>query len=246
MTVPPGRLLEWDSAFFGIRTARSTLSSIGATELGSLINWCEQEQISWLQVLVDSGESEAMRQLEASGFAMVDIRVTMEGPRVLGAREVGGGGEIEVRCFEVDDLDPMLALAARAFGNSRFFRDPWLPKTKAEALYQEWFRKSCSGELADMVLVASKAGAPIGFVTGRTIPQTREGQIGLLAVRSDAKGSRAGTILVREVLQDLHSRGAASFRVVTQGQNVAAIRLYERCGFRVESVCLWYHKWFDL
>ena len=38
--------------------------------------------------------------------------------------------------------------------------------------------------------------------------------------------------------------GAKKIRVVTQGTNVAALKLYEKAGFRVCDVKIWFHRWF--
>ena len=38
--------------------------------------------------------------------------------------------------------------------------------------------------------------------------------------------------------------GVRDVQVVTQGRNRAALRLYQRCGFVIEAVELWYHRWF--
>jgi RimJ/RimL family protein N-acetyltransferase len=40
-------------------------------------------------------------------------------------------------------------------------------------------------------------------------------------------------------------KGAGRITVVTQGRNVAALRLFERCGFLVESSEVWLHKWYE-
>ena len=38
--------------------------------------------------------------------------------------------------------------------------------------------------------------------------------------------------------------GAKKIRVATQGTNVAALKLYEKAGFRVCDVKIWFHRWF--
>jgi ribosomal protein S18 acetylase RimI-like enzyme len=40
-------------------------------------------------------------------------------------------------------------------------------------------------------------------------------------------------------------QGAKKIRVATQGANVAALKLYEKAGFRVCDVKIWFHKWFS-
>ena len=51
--------------------------------------------------------------------------------------------------------------------------------------------------------------------------------------------------MLRAALLWFQERGAKSVRVVTQGDNTGAIRLYESAGFRTREVLLWYHKWFS-
>ena len=38
---------------------------------------------------------------------------------------------------------------------------------------------------------------------------------------------------------------AEKIRVVTQGRNVAAQRLYQKCGFASSSMEIWFHRWFS-
>jgi RimJ/RimL family protein N-acetyltransferase len=47
-----------------------------------------------------------------------------------------------------------------------------------------------------------------------------------------------------EALQWFADQGMDSMEVVTQGRNVAAQRLYQKCGFATKEVQLWYHHWF--
>jgi GNAT superfamily N-acetyltransferase len=75
--------------------------------------------------------------------------------------------------------------------------------------------------------------------------QPDRGQIGLLAVAPEARGTGAGTRLIQQALSWAQSRGASSVITVTQGDNLSAVRAYERCGFVAERMHLWYHRWFD-
>ena len=50
--------------------------------------------------------------------------------------------------------------------------------------------------------------------------------------------------LIAAALDWCEAEGAEEVAVVTQGRNVAAQRLYQRCGFVTQRLELWYHKWF--
>jgi ribosomal protein S18 acetylase RimI-like enzyme len=93
-----------------------------------------------------------------------------------------------------------------------------------------------------MVLVAEVDGAAAGYITlDYTSPS--DSRIGLFAVGPAARGRGVGQQLVRCGLEWLHSQGAQHCRVVTQGRNRGALRLYQKAGFRLEDLKLWYHLW---
>lgn len=132
------------------------------------------------------------------------------------------------------------ALAIASGVHSRYAIDPGLPPERFEAMYRIWLRRSLLGELADAVLLAGTPEAPRGLVTvsQRGGP---EAEIGLLAVASTARRAGLGAALVRAAQGWARARGCARLRVVTQGANEGACRLYLRCGFGLERQELWFH-----
>jgi dTDP-4-amino-4,6-dideoxy-D-galactose acyltransferase len=54
-----------------------------------------------------------------------------------------------------------------------------------------------------------------------------------------------GRALVVNAIRWFSGQGVDSVSVVTQGRNVRAQRLYQRCGFTTRSVELWFHRWFS-
>jgi dTDP-4-amino-4,6-dideoxy-D-galactose acyltransferase len=40
------------------------------------------------------------------------------------------------------------------------------------------------------------------------------------------------------------AQGVTEVTVVTQGRNIEAQRLYQKCGFLSRAIYYWYHKWF--
>jgi len=110
-------------------------------------------------------------------------------------------------------------------------------RARADALYETWIDKSCSGSAA-AVLVADVDGAPAGYVTCDA-----DGRIGLFAVAEHARNRGVGAALVASALRWFAAQGVDEVRVATQGRNVAAQQLYQAAGFRTEALKLWYHRW---
>jgi ribosomal protein S18 acetylase RimI-like enzyme len=64
-------------------------------------------------------------------------------------------------------------------------------------------------------------------------------------VASESRGRGAGGRLLAAADGRATARGAARLSVVTQGHNVEALRIYEKHGFRIEGLNLFYHVWLD-
>jgi dTDP-4-amino-4,6-dideoxy-D-galactose acyltransferase len=157
----------------------------------------------------------------ADGIAGVCVREYPEGPASPESRD--------------------LALAAGE--HSRFRTDPDVPEERFVGLYTTWIERSARRELADVVLVAEDAGDRqlLGMVT--VAAAGGSGEIGLIAVAASARGRGIARLLLAAARRWMTGHGCSRATVVTQLANVAACRLYERCGYHLTDVRDFYHFW---
>jgi dTDP-4-amino-4,6-dideoxy-D-galactose acyltransferase len=236
------QFLDWDSDFFGRRIARVTTNSLTVDSVQSILVWCRARQIDCLYFLCNADDGNTVRLAEDNGFRFVDIRMTLE-RQVDGVRPVQGAAcEAIIRACAAGDIPALRSIAGATHRDSRFYNDPNFPGELCDALYATWIEKSCRG-YADTVLVVELDGQPVGYVSCHLHTGSR-GQIGLIGVGGGSQGKGLGGILVNASLDWCASRQMTRVTVVTQGRNVKALRLYQKCGFLVQSVQLWYHKWF--
>jgi dTDP-4-amino-4,6-dideoxy-D-galactose acyltransferase len=232
--------LEWDSQFFGRRIARFKGAFLTEPDIDNIRIWCEDNRIDCLYFLANSTDARTSRLAERNNFNLVDIRVTLE--ITLKAKPATSQAGLNVRSALARDI-PMLQTIARAsHRDSRFYYDGNFPGSLCDALYEVWIEKSCRG-WAQTVLVAEDGGEPVGYISCH-LPTPTTGKIGLVGVGQKAQGKGLGKGLVDAALRSFTEQGVESVMVVTQGRNVRAQRLYQRCGFVTRSVELWFHKWF--
>ncbi len=240
--VTPCVALDWDSEFFGVSIARVSDAHLSEETCEQASRWCKSNQVKCLYFLCDVGDSRSSSVAEANGFRLMDVRVQLvrpSAPLLLNQ----SAGQCEVRFAERQDEGALEAIARSSHTHSRFFHDShFLPK-KSEALYETWIRKSCRG-WADTVGVAMVDGHPAGYVTCH-LEKAGGGKIGLLAVAEAAQGQGVGRSLVGWALEWFASRTSGTISVVTQARNKAGLRLYQKCGFSVQEMSLWFHRWFS-
>jgi dTDP-4-amino-4,6-dideoxy-D-galactose acyltransferase len=230
------RLLEWDSEFFGRRIGRVYDAQSDPDSARRAVAWAGENAVECLYLLVDAADTAAIRSAEDAGFRFVDIRVTL-------ARAVEREPPAElaqVRPVRAEDLAVLREIARHSHTDSRFYADPHLPRPLCDSLYETWLVKSCDG-YADAVLVAERGGRPAGYITCTAKEGT--GEIGLVGVDATHRGLGIGNTLVRAALAWFADRAVSRALVVTQGRNVAAQRLYQKCGFLTDTVECWYHWW---
>jgi len=243
-------VLAWDSEFFGCRIGRLGENRLDHALLAEVDAWCRAEAIDGLYFLADSGDPATAALAEAAGFRLVDLRVTLEGPLTPGPSPLpslppGEGGAAGIRQSRIADIPALRRIAAASHHDSRFYADPHFDRGRCDELYATWIEKSCRGEAADFVLVAEHAGEPAGYISCRREGLGEIGLIGLIAVGSAVRGRGLGGALVGAALRRLAERGASRARVVTQGRNARAQRLYQAHGLLTQSIGLWFHRWAD-
>lgn len=231
--------MEWDSRFFGRRIGRVLLASLDDAALAEIEAWRVRESIDCLYFLADSQDTPSTGLAERHGFHLADVRVTLS--RRLNGPYLTRENAPVVRGFRAEDLPALEAIAQTAHTDTRFYADPHFPETDCNHLYATWIRRSCLEEFADHVCVAEWDGRAAGYTTCGLTGNT--GNIGLVGVAESARGQGLGGALVDAALRWFAEQGVRDVSVVTQGRNTAAIRLYERRGFTVQSMQLWYHWW---
>jgi dTDP-4-amino-4,6-dideoxy-D-galactose acyltransferase len=230
------RHLSWDSAFFALRVAQVVGGRLNAHNLPELEAWCQREQVDCLYFLADGPGPAAVA--EAAGFRCTDERLTLE--RRLGPPPAVPQAHA-VRPATPGDSPGLEDIAGEAHRGTRFFNDMRFPRERCVALYRTWIRNSVHGG-ADQVWVCEDAAGLTGYATCHLRPDA-VGEIGLVGVAAWARGHGVGKALVAAATGWLGSQGCRRARVVTQGRNVAARRLYEGAEFAVVASQRWYHRW---
>lgn len=234
--------LEWDSDFFGVRIGRIIVNRLTEETLEEVLMWCKSNAIDCLYFLADMDDARTARLAEEHNFRLVDIRVTLERRINVFPEEEEGSVQNVVRLCIPNDVQALRAIARVSHLDSRFYYDSIFPKSQCDALYETWIEKSCSG-YADAVIVAELSGELVGYVSCHLLDQVK-GQIGLFGIRPDLKERGLGRKLIDESLRWFFRQERKEVMVVTQGRNINAQRLYQKCGFLTQSVQLWYHRWF--
>ena len=236
--------LSWDSQFFGLSIARAVPSRLDAPTRDAMLDWCRSHGIDCLYFLGAPDDTATIQQLDAGGFQLVGVRVTLARSAAAGRGDVGGS----VRQATVRDIPALRDIALSAHRDTRFHADSRFDPARSDELYATWIENSVRG-YADQVLVAERDDTPVGYVTLHAEASDadaagRLARIGLFAVHARYRNQGIGRDLLRSAADTLASAGVTGTSVVTAGRNVAALRLYKSEGFTTIDVALWYHRWF--
>lgn len=234
-------MLTWDSELFGFGVARITRSDPSLQELLRFLDTLRQAGVRLVYWPSSRLVPEHESVLGSFDGRMVDLKTTFV-TDLHDHASLAPNSSFRVDCYGESTASPdLIALAIQAGEHSRFAVDPKIPRTKFVELYTTWIQKSVARTRAADVLVARSGDDIAGMITvGTTGPR---GQIGLVAVDRKWRGRMAGETLIRAALDWFARKGLDAAQVVTQGSNLAAVRLYSKCGFSIERREYYYHFW---
>ncbi len=242
----PCELLPWDTEFFCCRIARVCGDTLRQEQAVQIDDWSRNHHVRGLYFLARADDPISIQTAEQHGFGLVDIRVNLEwlirnsyNPT---RSELPTGSHI--RPFRPGDLAGLQVMARAGHKETRFFSDSHFPRERAEELYSTWITLEAQGRAQTVLVAASSTDQPWGYISCHWNPARREGQIGLVGVSPEVRGKGVGKNLVQDAIIWFRTQGAHKVTVVTQGNNQAAQRLYQQCGFLSRDLQLWYHKWY--
>lgn len=233
------QFLDWDSQFFGIKVANIPTSDLGPPELATVI---EALKIDEYKMAYWAAEQElSCTDAHNLGGILVDLKTTYR-VDLQSIELVAGDVSTSVATYSGRQENSVLeSLAIQAGEYSRFAVDPNFSEEKVSALYRVWMNNAIQGIGTKEILVIREKGEIAGMIT--LGEKEGSGHIGLLAVDQHFRGARLGGKLVRAAQVWFKNHDYHYCQVVTQGKNLAACALYEKCNFAMSSRRYFYHFW---
>lgn len=239
---PICRHLVWDSHFWDFSVGKLEDVLLRGGDEDRVLEWCQANEIRCLYFAAEGSDAETLQRAYRAGFQFVDVRVDLECNAP--AETVNVPADLPVRPAAETDLEALKAIARGAHHDTRFFKDLNFDRSKCPKLYEKWIQRDfeCGKILGFFPNNQAEAG---GYVTlskesGEIV------RIGLIAVAESLRGRGGGRLLLDAAMRAAAGLGAKKILVATQGTNVAALKLYEKAGFRVCDVKIWFHRWFPV
>lgn len=178
--------------------------------------------------------------LENSGFHLISIRSTYS--LLLDSKKITcNNNHVEIRSWSRDNQKINSAqiheLAMNIGVTSRFFKDMDISPDSAIKFYETWINNSFKG-YADHILLAYVNQELAGLLTLKY--EGNIANIDLIGVIPKFQRSGVGTALLANV-KSLLFPDYDSLIVVTEAENIQAIRFYSKHGFILDKIELAYH-----
>lgn len=181
----------------------------------------------------------AIQQFENVGAVLTDVLLTFYCNIKNEFKPASLLNSARVEKANKNDEEELVSISRKAFKSDHFHGDPHLPKSKSDELYAKWISNAIK-QPNTQVLVARDGGEILGFVSCRVEKLSNiysYGVIDLIAVKDEHRGKGLGLALVERALEWFSSY-TRSVYVGTQASNFSALRIYQKCGFKiVKSEC---------
>lgn len=225
--------LTWDSDFFGLRIGRADIRS--SEDSCALVHQKESLKAGFDLVYVFGNQGIGF---SGEGTTLVDRKMVYT---LSECSDVFFDDHVELWDGNKLVTRALLDLALVSGKYSRFKLDSQFPVGSYERLYSRWIEQSVKRVMATEVFCYLVGDTPKGLVTLDLKEDV--GSIGLVAIAEDYQHRGVGTAMMRHVISYAQKHTCKKLSVATQFDNKAACSLYEKVGFKVESMTNVWHWW---
>lgn len=231
--------LDWDTTQLGIKTARINSTTSDITSLLSFAKLQKYQLLYWQTPQSD----EFLKSAEINKGILTDHKITyLIDLNTLDKNQLINEIHHPIEHYTEKHPSPELITLAYESGKySRFQADPNMTESQFKTIYEEWIKNSVNHSIASDVFIIKHSRELLGFAT--VGEKNQRGDIGLLAVNEHARGKNIGTSLIKSAQNYFIEKNFRFSQVVTQQDNIPACKLYEKCGYHIEKVELFFHFW---
>lgn len=231
MVEPNIERLEWDSVFFGYEVGKIQINSQDIINFDVFFEQAKKYKLIYVYSDVT---------LTDSRFKLVDRKVIFY--QKIKKEKPERNPIMETFNKEVHDYNQIKQLALESGVYSRFFLDQNFNCNEYVRLYSRWIKNAVNKVNTFDVIVAIKNNDIIGFTTLNKKSDVLS-DIGLVAVSKEFRGLGIGKKIINESIWRAKQSGFNEIQVVTQLENIAAMRLYTSTNFKIEKTTNIYHFW---
>lgn len=228
-------LLPWQTKFFGIRFG--SLHLRGGENAKKISTALAKSNCDFVIARIPTSDARMSTAVEDAGFRVKDIRAHLD-IQLHGLKERKRDRGTEFGEYRVRDLPSLREIASSSFSLDHFHQDERFDPKKINEMYALWIEKCVREGYA--IYTAHKNGTAAGFVAAKN--DSGSFYIELVAVAERFRKIGVATDLVGYSLEKAKCNYSRS-RVALQLANTAAIRVYEKLGFRVNSSEYTFHWW---
>ena len=227
--------LIWDSEFFSKKIAH--LNFVTNAENGQKLS-----DFELIQAKVPTENYHQINILNNLGFKLVEGEVDFS----LWIKDKSSTDLSKYPCLvelaSIADVEEIKTIIENNFNLSRY-RQPWFSINERDSFYQLWAEKAIKGTFDDVCLKL-KVGATIrGFITLKV--ENSIARIGLISVATHFQQQGVGKLLLNMSVQYCQTHNIGQLFVATQLANKAAISLYSKFGFSINTLSYWFYKTHD-
>jgi len=228
--------LDWDSDFFGIKTARIDASDLSENQLLEEIKKSVESNFSLVYIFAPHDDASLKKIILNGGGKLADEKVTY----LIKSSSVDPvSSEFIHSCLGSEIDEDLESLAIESGKYSRFRIDDRIPRNKFEDLYRLWIQNSLSGVFAKEVYVFEEDGEKLGMVSMDI--RNGAGWIGIIAINENYRGKSIGKLLMHAAIRYCKEKHAEILNVQTQKANNVSCEFYEKLGFTVRNIEDVYH-----
>jgi len=238
------KILEWDTNYFGIKSARVTLKEeINRNDWIKIRNFIVENDF----VVIDNINNNPTNNLFISnllGAFLTDINFQFEKKLNKELNKFYNFDEKIVIKNNLEYKKDIVDISRKSYKFSRFFNDPFLNKEKAKNIYCHWVESSFLKD-DKYFLYYLENNEILGYILFKLDELNKKAIIELISVKLNHIGMNIGTKMINELEKYLitHHKYIDILQVGTQSNNTKAINFYVKNGFKVKELRSVYHYW---
>ncbi len=231
--------LQWDTDYFGIKSAKVSLNGIiDLKSQAEIKSFCDDYNFITIANIGNLKENNYWLGSKTAAF-LTDLNVQF-------IKTVDNNSISKQGCSDTVVINKLpynqqiVNIAHQTFKYSRFFNDPHLPSRQSKSIYLHW-TKCAFGQPDKYFVIYQKKDEVAGYILFSLLDG--HAVIELIAIDKKYQGKKMGAALIDSLALYILNKGLNKIKVGTQIDNIRATQFYISNGFRYLSCSSIYHLW---